>query len=1676
MAAMFTTYGFYRHFMIAIGLGLLLAPMAYGQGTNLGDTNSTPVPGAGHHYLGELNETVNPGNGSVSVRIGAPMPPGRKLTVPFSFAYDSDGQIVLQPSSAGLQWLSPTGTPGWSYSLPTLTFSTVTATGGGATCTVATNYMYSDANAGRHPLLLSIYGYAPGGEGGSCANTILPDGSQVDSQDPNGGDSLLLAHTNPTANNGNSTFVALPVTVADADGTVVTFSGLLLSGEQNLAASVEDRNGNMVMVNKGGSCVGGFSSYTDTLGRPALSASCNYTGGSAATDTITVDGLGASYLANYSGSATLSSAPLNVEFYDSSSCSIQQMNYAYIPLSSLKLPDGTSYSFAYDATYGLLNKITYPTGAYVRYVWGVNSHSEGGNGQGTLSSGAPWSCVYYYDTPVITDRYVSYDGSTEVLHQNFAYSTTWGNTQTPGWWTSKTTTVTTYDLLRGTSFQTVYTYAPMLVFAQPNTNIEITNQIPLESQVQYNDWGGTTLRTVNKSWINQYELECQSTTQGGLTSRIDYQYSAQGALVTDKKEWDWSQQSPCPATGYSAPSGTPTRETATSYNSYSTPIYTAAASILDKPAEVIVYHNGTQAAETTYAYDQVGVEPAGITEGRDTQYNGNTSVARGNLTTKSAWLNSTGAMLSSTYTNDDTGQRLSATDPLDNTTEYTYAPGTYYGAYLTEITYPATNGVQHTESFTYNFNSGKLATLTDENSKTTSYYYNDPFARLTETDFPDGGKTTIAYNDASNTPSVVTTKIRDSNASDDIVTTAYTNGLGHPIETVLNSDPAGADTTMTTLDGLARVWKVTNPYRTTSDPTYGVTVYTYDALGRPSDEATGKSIVRPDGSTVSTQNSANCVTIIDEAGVTRTPCTDGLARMSQATDATGTTTYGHDALNNLTSVSQGSQTRTFDYDSLGRLTSASNPENGTTSYTYDADGNLIIKTDARNITITYAYDALNRLEYKTYSDGTPTATFFYDQAPSAWQGWSGVTFGNAVGRMTAACTGSSPGNCTSPQTAVAYSYDAMGRTASYWQCTPLNCGNSSIWAATYTYDLAGNVSSWYHPAGITLTQGINNAGQIAQVTSSVSDQYDPASLATVTYTPFGAVSTLQNGCADGSGSTCANTVETYAYNNRMQMVMAELGNATSGATAISCRVYNYYAGTSNPSSCAMPSQSSNNNGNVAGYYYTDNVNALSHTATYQYTDGLNRLTGASATGSVAYSQSFSYDIYGNMSCSASPAEPKCLQTTYSSNRISYVTVSGVNTSYTYDAAGNLLNDGTYSYQWDAEGRLAAVTLSGSVVSMNTYNALGQRVEDVTQSSTTEEAYGAGGALLARYTGDTNSRSLVPFNGGLLAEYYCGGVIFDHPDELGSATTATDCTGKNVQERLYYPFGEFWNGAGSLGMHQEFAQLPDYDPETDEYNTPNRHYTPMGRWLTPDPSGVKAARLDDPQTWNMYAYTRNNPTTVTDPSGLVTPAVAAMSNEFPDIAAGSPFFSEDLLDMAAMMTVAQNEAEVNSAWHNLPPPQQPQDNTATPSLADIQSNIRTQANAYGIPQPIALATAAQESDFTVNARGSSGEVGLFQIMPSHKNEKLTDATGNSFKLDFAKAADPEQWQYNVKAGLALLKKDYDFAVAHAPNDVARATYAHYNAPGHWSQYQQYPKGVVAQHVRDWMVHYREFGGQ
>lgn len=48
----------------------------------------------------------------------------------------------------------------------------------------------------------------------------------------------------------------------------------------------------------------------------------------------------------------------------------------------------------------------------------------------------------------------------------------------------------------------------------------------------------------------------------------------------------------------------------------------------------------------------------------------------------------------------------------------------------------------------------------------------------------------------------------------------------------------------------------------------------------------------------------------------------------------------------------------------------------------------------------------------------------------------------------------------------------------------------------------------------------------------------------------------------------------------------------------------------------------------------------------------------------------------------------------------------------------------------------------------------------------------------------------------------------------------------------------------------------------------RYYgSSMGRFMSPDPSGLLAQHPEDPQSWNLYAYVRNNPLILIDPNGL-----------------------------------------------------------------------------------------------------------------------------------------------------------------------------------------------------------------
>jgi RHS repeat-associated protein len=82
--------------------------------------------------------------------------------------------------------------------------------------------------------------------------------------------------------------------------------------------------------------------------------------------------------------------------------------------------------------------------------------------------------------------------------------------------------------------------------------------------------------------------------------------------------------------------------------------------------------------------------------------------------------------------------------------------------------------------------------------------------------------------------------------------------------------------------------------------------------------------------------------------------------------------------------------------------------------------------------------------------------------------------------------------------------------------------------------------------------------------------------------------------------------------------------------------------------------------------------------------------------------------------------------------------------------------------------------------------------------------------------------------------------------------------------LFYPWGQVWASPGNDYL-EFFGSIPNWDWEISQGVTPNRYYpNTQGRWLSPDPL---AGDISNPQSLNRYAYVLNNPTTLTDPTGL-----------------------------------------------------------------------------------------------------------------------------------------------------------------------------------------------------------------
>ena len=125
------------------------------------------------------------------------------------------------------------------------------------------------------------------------------------------------------------------------------------------------------------------------------------------------------------------------------------------------------------------------------------------------------------------------------------------------------------------------------------------------------------------------------------------------------------------------------------------------------------------------------------------------------------------------------------------------------------------------------------------------------------------------------------------------------------------------------------------------------------------------------------------------------------------------------------------------------------------------------------------------------------------------------------------------------------------------------------------------------------------------------------------------------------------------------------------------------------------------------------------------------------------------------------------------------------------------------------------------------------------------------------------------DGELLATYDPNGVHFAFGDWQGTKRAQASATGtlEVTCDNLPFNDGFACQGPGGSDATEHHYTGKEHDPYTGLDLFGARNFTNYsGRFLSPDPLGPWVADASDPQSWNMYAYARNNPLTNTDPTG------------------------------------------------------------------------------------------------------------------------------------------------------------------------------------------------------------------
>ena len=480
---------------------------------------------------------------------------------------------------------------------------------------------------------------------------------------------------------------------ADQDGRKFRFD----SGN---VSSITDRNGNQATI----ASSGGTTTITDPLGRTTqiASGSITYPGVNGAARHITVNyaALG-SVLASGQGLETMA------QLFPTLPNESTQTEYDPEVVSSVALPDGSSYTFQYNS-YGEVARMTLPTGGAIGYQYPgamgtcpasgatgcvESDHDSQGNLVGIVerrlltryeyANGGTTPTRQTNYTYAVTSQYntqvteVDEDGSGNTLRQVQDYLT--GDAWTPDVWG----TAADYygDAGTGMRYETV--------------TLSGSGQV-LRQEYQTHGWracaasnwpqtggGAEPCWWVSLNWPMDHDPQlCAEWTvlsdgSPAPSAATLYQYD-QNNNRTDSYEYDYGAGPAASTTSCPAVSGGWTRHVHTAYTggtygtfNTGTPVTSAWQPGLASDRQTL-NAAGTKVGEQQYSYDQANLvnEPGMV--GYSSSFAG-VNVGRGNLTTSAAWWNTNNSYPAHTYTYDIAGNVVTDKDANGHTTSYGYA-------------------------------------------------------------------------------------------------------------------------------------------------------------------------------------------------------------------------------------------------------------------------------------------------------------------------------------------------------------------------------------------------------------------------------------------------------------------------------------------------------------------------------------------------------------------------------------------------------------------------------------------------------------------------------------------------------------------------------------------------------------------------------------------------------------------------------------------------------------------------------------------------------------------------------------------------------------------------------------------------------------------------------------------